>query len=271
MTQERLSYIFNQIANEGNFPPSYASPWVDGDLIYATNGHILLCLKNEHDRDKVFTDNGVKHPNARAIFSLKELNKGSDYYLPLTELDRIKVLGEMLGKKIHKNVATQLAHICRLFGMEAAIVHPIGSMFVVALHDDEGLMGAICAMSNASREDGCDLLYRDTESMTTLPDVWCDDDKGEAYYHKCLEDERKAEEEYNKENFDVFVVTLKKTMDVCVRARSETEAEEIAIANADDWDFDCVEVDGVEESCRYNECDNFYHYYDKDGEQDWEE
>ena len=272
MTQDRLSYILKQIANKSNFPAGYASPWVDGDLIYATNGTLLLCLKNEHERDKTFVDNGAKHPNARTSFALEE-NSSEKAYVELDDLDKIQEheIGLLLGKKISGKCARKAVHLLRLFGLKSAFVKLHKSMFEFDLYGEDGLFGALCCMCNVGKLEPVPVPFRTNVETYYYQFALCDDDRGQAYYHKCLEEERKAEAEYNKENFDVYVVTLKKTTSICVRAKSYEEAEKIALDKVDDWDFhDSPEVDCYEESCRDNECNYYVHYYDKDGKQDWD-
>lgn len=270
MTDERLKYIYNQVCSKDDLRPGWQTPWIDGDLIYATDGHVLLCLKNVDERDRAFEDNGEKHSNARAIYILGK-NNTQEVYVELDELDKIETVGLLLGRKLSARTAKKVAHLLRLFGMEAAFVRLYDNMFEFELYNEGGPFGAVCGMCNAGDAEPVPIPFKTDVEAYYYHLAMCDDNRGLVYYHKCIEEERKAEAEYNKENFDVYLVTLKKSATICVRARSEEEAEKIAIDNVDDWDFDCTEIDSYEESCRDSACNFYEHYYDENGEQDWEE
>lgn len=273
MTDERLKYIFSQVIRSDRDQPyaGMGSPWIEGDLIYATDGGVLLCLKNKDGRDRAFEDDGTKHPHASTIFALEE-NNSEEVYVDLEDFDRLETVGRLLGRKISHENAGKTAHLLRLFGMTSAFVKLHGNMFEFDIYDEDGKTGALCCMCNAGKSKPAPIPTRSDVETYYYHFAMCDDSRGLAYYHKCLDDDRKAKEMNDKENFDVFVVTLKKCATICVKARTIEEAEKIAVDNISDWDFNgSAEMDCYEESCRNNEMDYRDHYYDESGEQDWDE
>lgn len=286
MTQERLEYIFRQVTAPRDSPlTGMHTPWTENGCIYATNARVMLVLENKDGRDGAFVPDGEKHPQGQLIYTLDEVRRKvyvcDDYYVRLDELESLGSLsgtgglGEIGGLLIRDTEATAAARVCRLLGMEAAIIYTDRSYAVITLCDGRGITGFLLMMS-CSKD--CDLprrplACRAVEGMEDLDGAWMDSGStlGEAYYRRCLEEDARIEEEYNKANFDVYEVTLKKTVTVCVRARSEEEAGEIAMESVADWDFDCMEVEGIEENRRYNVCDYHDRYYDKNGSHDWDE
>ena len=73
-----------------------------------------------------------------------------------------------------------------------------------------------------------------------------------------LENERIMAYEARKAFRKVYAVTLAKYAVVNVYANSEQEAEKIARDNVDDWDFDDIELDGIEEDPSIDENTDVY-------------
>ena len=276
MTQKRLQYIFDQCTDQRPFFKSYSSPWIFEDgRIYATDGYLMLCLENSEDRDKAFTDNGAVHPNVRGFIPPFDKDFKANRLVSLNELEGLKGYCNLAGTSIsHKNAA-RIAKILHLFGMETAVFGKTAhNRIIFEIIDSDKITGMLLCTDHAN-ETSVTVPFTDTDlrpNEAKLYDALINEERGERYFQKCLDHDKREQEEYDKENYTVFEVTLSRSKTICVKAETEEEAKMIALDNACYIDFDgCVEVDECSESCKYDCCDTYSKYYDVKGGHEWYE
>lgn len=283
MTTERLQYIFNQIVNPRHLQVRYQSPWIyDDGRIYATDGYILLCLKNKDGRALAVKDDVTMRLNpmdgsskfaAELIppFGEKTLDAGS--YVSIDELEGFEGFGELSGVILTEKTARKLARIFRLFGMDGVCFDvPEKNRLMFDILDSRGVTGKIlCAGYDEKEVDATPLAYLDCHLLETLSGAFIGYEKGERYYRECLVQDEITKERVEKENFKVFKVTLVQSKTICVRADGEVDATRIALDNAYLLSFDGGEdVEECVESCKFDEEAYFDGYYTDKGKQNWE-
>lgn len=275
MTTERLKYIFAQIADKENLFTGYATPWIfEDDRIYATDGNLLLCLENTEGRDKAFTDNGAVHPNVKRFIPPFDGDFKANHYIKLESLENFDGYCDLAGTSITDRNAKKAAKILRLFGMKGAVFGKTDhNRIIFEIIDSDNVTGMLLCVDER-KESNTTLLFHDTilrPMGAKLYDALINEERGEKYFQKCLEQDKKEQEEYEKENFTVFEVTLTRSRTICVKAETEAEAKNIALNNAYYIDFDNdFDVDGCEESCKFDLCDSYDHYFDRNGKRDWD-
>lgn len=275
MTTERLKYIFDQITDGKRLFAGYATPWIfEDDRIYATDGSLMLCLENKEGRDGAFTDNGAVHPNVKGFIPPFDGDFKANHYLKLDALETFDGLCNLAGTSISDKNARRIARILRLFGMEEAVFGKTDhNRIIFEIIDGDNVTGMLLCVDEC-KESNTTLLFHDTilrPMGVKLYDALINEERGEKYFQKCLEHDKKDQEEYDRENFTVFEVTLTRSRTICVKAETEEDAKRIARDNAHYVDFDGeIEVDECEKSCKYDSCDIFSKYYDEKGKHDWE-
>lgn len=276
MTTERLKYIFDQITDGKRLFAGYATPWISEDgRIYATDGYLMLCLENTEGRDKAFTDNGSAHPNVKGFIPPFDGDFKVNYYIKLDSLEGLKGYCDLAGTSISDEKAERIAKILRLFGMEGAVFGKTDhNRIIFEIVDSDKVTGMLLCVDDR-KEANATLLFTDTTLnpiKAKLYDALINEESGEKYFQKCLEQDKKDQEEYDRENFTVFEVTLTRSRTICVKAETEEDAKRIARDNAYYVDFDGeIEVEQCEESCKYDSCDIFSKYYDEKGKHDWDD
>lgn len=274
MTEAILKYIFDQLTDKKQLFAAYATPWIFEDgRIYATDSSLLLCLENTEGRDKAFTDNGAAHPNVEGFIPPFNDDFKANCYVKLDALESFEGYCDLAGTSISDEKAKIIAKILRLFGMEGVVFGKTDhNRLIFEIVDGDKITGMLLCADQA-KETNATLHFINTElkpMKSKLYDALINGDKGEEYHKKCLEKDKIEQEEYDRKNFSTFEVTLIRSKTICVKAESEEEAEKIALDNAYYIDFDdTCEVEACEESCRYDCCDTYHHYFDEKGKHDW--
>lgn len=272
MTTERLKYIFGTIADREVYNEHYAHPWIDDELIYCTDGHMLLCLANEDGRDLAVTVNNPEHPmNARKILELPLPSHDEDYYITLDEMRKAKDKCRIHGVVLPDKRAKKVARVLSLFGLDAGLFYVDNNRLVFPIHN-HGITGALMVLGIQVREPDVTepLECTCTNEMTKFPGAWWDDDKGEENLAKYLEEDRIAEEEYNKKNFDVYEMIVVKHAFVNVRAHDLKEARAIAERHMYRLSYGDPEVEGYIMTCAFDARKNSEEYYDATGRHKFE-
>lgn len=273
MEKARLQYIFKEVvAKETDYRIGMSSPWIVEDKIYATDGHVLLMLESDAARNKAVVDNGARHPNAPAIIAGIEPDIERQY-IRLEGLENLSQNIKLLDVILSPGVAMQVAKVLRLFGLDTVRLYKRNSMQLgFDIIDESGeVTGVLICIGLAKGSPFGSIIECSTEA---LEGYTCDDVKGKSIMAAYKKLEKKMEREYNKKNFRCYEVTLALYTTLCIKAHTYEEAKEIALREVDatsDFDESNPEVDHYEESCRYNVEDLYEHYYDENGEQNWED
>lgn len=274
--KEQISYGLHQLTDsKDTLNPTLCEPYIQGDWVCVTEGHILLIIPKTDEILSSFTEIEGRHPDALAVLDPEKLN-GMSFDRNI-DISGIEFCNSVIagfrdnGKCFNVDLLKKVVRWARCFGLWKFDFDFLGNMLVLRAYTDDDrkayLYCAVMALAEGLTME-CALPVQDGHGSG--PGNFVMWSFGAPYYEKYLADEAAKEAARNVRNFKCWEVRFVQYATIAVRAESEEEAKEIARQNFDDRMFDSeYEIEDVEETCRDYCCDEFDNYYDENGEQTW--